>query len=332
MSTAIVTHPDCLGHETPPGHPERVERLEVILEALKGAPFSDLLWEEAPLAADEAIARVHPGQHIAMVEAAGTAASAAGCVHIDADTAVSDGSVAAARRAAGAVVAAVDGIMAGRYARAFCAVRPPGHHAEPGRAMGFCLFNNIGVGAYHARAVHGLQRIAVVDFDVHHGNGTQALAEQDPDLFFASIHEGGIYPGTGRAEETGPAGNIVNVPLGHGVDPRAWRAAFAQTIVPALDAFDPDMVFISAGFDAHAADPLANFTLGERDFAWATAQLAAVAARRCGDQLVSTLEGGYDLPALARSAAAHVEALCGASEGVAASQAGAGAMGPGDTR
>jgi acetoin utilization deacetylase AcuC-like enzyme len=233
----------------------------------------------------------------------------AGFVGIDSDTVLSSGSAEAALRAAGAVIRAVDGVMAGEFTNAFCPVRPPGHHAERDRAMGFCLFNNIAVGAHHARVMHGLTRIAAIDFDVHHGNGTQDIFHGDPDLFYASTHQSPLYPGTGRASEHGVAGNILNVPLPPGAGGESFRAAFRDTILPALADFAPHFVFISAGFDAHKADPLAELALDETDFGWVTAEICAAAGRACGGRVVSALEGGYDLTALAASAAAHVRAL-----------------------
>jgi acetoin utilization deacetylase AcuC-like enzyme len=227
---------------------------------------------------------------------------------------MSPGSAEAALRSAGAVMAAVDAVMDGRIANGFCAVRPPGHHAERDRAMGFCLFNNIAVGALHARAVHGLRRIAVVDFDVHHGNGTQDIFFDDPDLFYGSTHQWPLYPGTGSRDERGVAGNVVNAPLAPEAGGREFRAAFEQTLLPALDSFSPQFLFISAGFDAHEADPLASLRLDEEDFAWATHRLCEIAAWHCGGRVVSALEGGYDLAALARSVAAHMNALSAHAE------------------
>jgi acetoin utilization deacetylase AcuC-like enzyme len=222
---------------------------------------------------------------------------------------MSSGSADAALRAAGAVIAAVDAVMAGRLANAFCAVRPPGHHAERGTAMGFCLFNNIAIGALHARWAHGLRRIAVIDFDVHHGNGTQDVFFNDANLFYASTHQFPLYPGTGAATERGIAGNIVNLPLPPGADSVAFRLAMTKSILPALQSFEPEFILVSAGFDAHRSDPLGGLCLDESDFAWATSAICGVAAQHCCGRVVSALEGGYDLGALARSAAAHVRAL-----------------------
>ncbi len=276
------------------------------MAALDQEEFAYLPRCEAPSAATEALTRVHSAAHVAFVL---DQIPRQGRVHIDADTSLSSGSGEAALRAAGAAVLGADLIAQGRTRSAFCAVRPPGHHAEPERAMGFCLFNNVAIGAYHARAVHGFHRLAIIDFDVHHGNGTQALAMRDPDLFYASTHQWPLYPGTGGPNDHGPAANIVNVPLRAGTDGPAFRQAFAEIIVPALDRFRPDMLFISAGFDAHWRDPLANLDLTEQDFGWVTAELVKLAERHCQGRILSTLEGGYDLDALRRSAEAHVRAL-----------------------
>jgi acetoin utilization deacetylase AcuC-like enzyme len=231
---------------------------------------------------------------------------------IDGDTIVSPGSREAALRAAGAAFAAVDAVASGEAKNAFCAVRPPGHHAEPDQAMGFCLFNNIALAGLHARANHGLHRVAVVDFDVHHGNGTQAMFERDPDLFYASTHQWPLYPGTGAAHERGADGNVVNAPLPPGAGSQEFRRAFEQTILPALEGFAPTIVLISAGFDAHRDDPLAALNLHEDDYGWATSEMCKIARRHAGGRVVSALEGGYDLDALAASAAAHVRALMAA--------------------
>jgi acetoin utilization deacetylase AcuC-like enzyme len=234
-----------------------------------------------------------------------SAIPAEGHAALDPDTIVSPGSGEAALRAAGAVRAAVDAVMAGEAANAFCAVRPPGHHAEPERAMGFCLFNNVAIGAAHARRRHGYARVAVVDFDVHHGNGTQAAFAADSAFFYASTHQDHFYPGTGAADETG-VGNIVNVPLPAGAGSAPFRAAYERTILPALATFRPEFLLISAGFDAHRRDPLAQLMLEEADYSWVTERLLDIAASHAGGRIVSTLEGGYDLTALAASAAAHV--------------------------
>jgi len=310
MATLLYTHKDCLDHETGKGHPERPDRLRAVLAALEDPAFAGLLRREAPEASLEQLCRVHPE---AFVQAILDRVPAEGLASIDMDTAISPGSGRAALRAAGAVCAAVDAVIGGEARNAFCAVRPPGHHAEPSRAMGFCLFNNVAIGAAHARAAWGLRRVAVVDFDVHHGNGTQAAFAEDADLFYASTHQWPLYPGTGRPDETG-CGNIVNAVLPAGSGSAGFRAAMRDTVLPALEAFAPDMVLISAGFDAHAGDPLAELELDDADYGWVTAELCAVAARRSGARVVSVLEGGYSLPALAGSARQHVTALMAAPD------------------
>lgn len=308
MTTALYTHPACLGHETPPGHPESVDRLRAILHELQHV--SGLSREEAPSASRADLARAHDTKLVEKVlDSLAAEATREHFVRVDADTAMSAGSGEAALRAAGALIAAADSVMAGAVRNAFCAVRPPGHHAERARAMGFCLFNNVAVGALHLRETHGLKRIAVIDFDVHHGNGTQDIFWNDPDLFYASTHQWPLYPGTGAPSEKGAAGNVINAPLPPGAGSEAFRAAMSGIVLPALDSFGPEFVFISAGFDAHRADPLAELRLTEDDYAWATHEICALAAKHCGGRVVSALEGGYDLEALARSARAHVEAL-----------------------
>lgn len=305
MTTLLVTHSACLEHETPPGHPECAARLRAVLGALETEDFALLQRAEAPRASHEQIARVHPPSHIERIE---NSVPESGFRRIDADTAMSPGSAEAAFRAAGAVIHAVDEVMAGSIRNAFCAVRPPGHHAEPETSMGFCLFNNIAIGALHAREVHGCKRVAVIDFDVHHGNGTQAVFETNPDLFYASTHQWPLYPGTGRAGEYG-LGNILNRCLQPGAGSAEFRAAISDAVIPALERFRPDFIFISAGFDAHMSDPLANLRLTDEDYGWVTAELVKAADRLCGGRVVSALEGGYDLEALAASARAHVKAL-----------------------
>ena len=305
MTTLLYTHPACLEHDPGRHHPESAARLRAVLDTLAAPEFADLERREAPEAALEDLLRVHPRPY---VERLLRAVPKSGHVGIDADTVLSPASGEAALRAAGAVVAAVDTVARGEADNAFCAVRPPGHHAEPDRAMGFCLFNNIAVGALRARAAHNLDRIAGIDFDVHHGNGTQAAFEADGGLFYASTHQSPLYPGTGSASETG-VGNIVNVPLRPMAGSREFRAAMSGHILPALDAFRPELVLISAGFDAHRSDPLAQLQLDEEDYAWVTERLIEIADRHAGGRLVSALEGGYDLPALGASVAAHVSVL-----------------------
>ena len=308
MTTLLYTHPVCLEHDPGLHHPESPARLRAVLAALSGPQFGELERREAPEATLEDLLRVHPRPHVERIL---NAVPMTGHVAIDADTVLSAASGRAALHAAGAVTAAVDAVMAKEAENAFCAVRPPGHHAEPDRAMGFCLFNNAAIAALRAREVHGLERVAVVDFDVHHGNGTQAAFEADENLFYASTHQYPLYPGTGAAHETG-VGNIVNVPLRPMSGSGPFRRAFSERILPALDEFRPRFVIISAGFDAHRSDPLAQLMLEESDYVWVTEQLVELAYRHAEGRLVSTLEGGYDLQALGASAAAHVRVLMAA--------------------
>ena len=300
MALALYTHPDMLGHEPGHGHPERPERLAAVTAALDESGL-DLDRRAVTPVETADLLRVH---HRAYVEAIVSVAPERGLAQLDPDTAMSPGSLHAARLAAGAVVEATRAVARGEIERAFCAVRPPGHHAEPGRAMGFCLFSNVALAAKAAQA-EGLQRVAVIDFDVHHGNGTQAVAETDADIFFASIHQWPFYPGSGEA---GRHGSIVNANVPAHASRQAWRAAF-EGLMPAMDEFAPDLVLISAGFDAHARDPLAHQSLEAEDFAWATRAVLDVARRRARGRVVSSLEGGYDLQGLGRSAVAHAEAL-----------------------
>ncbi|CAO3430434.1 histone deacetylase family protein [Azospirillum doebereinerae] len=306
MTTLIFTHSDCLAHDTGPGHPEAPERLAVVWEVLDRAEFRDLERRDAPEAEIAQLARVHDR---AYVEAVLDGVPEHGYHRLDGDTLLSPGSRGAILRAAGSVCAAVDAVMAGEAANAFCAVRPCGHHAEPARAMGFCVFNNVAVGALHARDRHGLSRIAVVDFDVHHGNGTQAMFTDDPDLFFASTHQSPLYPGTGASWERGIADNILNLPLEPYSGSVEFRQAVERVLLPALEAFGPELLLISAGFDAHARDPLAQLGLTDADFEWVTRKLVDLADRQCGGRVVSVLEGGYDAAGLAEGCAAHLRAL-----------------------
>ena len=307
MTVALFTHPACLDHDPGAFHPECPDRLRHVLAALEAEEFSTLSREAAPLATREQLARVHTEAHLDGLFSLDPAAGE--LVAIDADTSVGPGSVAAALRAAGGAIAAVDAVMQGRASTAFVATRPPGHHAERDRAMGFCLFSTAAVAARHAQAVHRVGRVAVVDFDVHHGNGTQDAMQGDPTLFYASSHQWPCYPGTGAAHETGCADNVVNVPLPPNTAGPGFRAAWSGTILPALRAWHPDLLIVSAGFDAHRDDPLAKLLVDEADYAWLTAELLAVAREHCAGRLVSVLEGGYDLAALARSSAAHVRSL-----------------------
>ena len=308
MNVLVFIHDSALGHDTGPGHPERPARHEAVRAALAGISAQWLTVEEAPLASVEQLERVHEQGYVARTLAA---IPAEGWTRLDADTVASPGTREAALRAAGGAVQAVDAVMAGRTLRAFSAMRPPGHHAESDRAMGFCLFNSVAVAAAHARSVHGIGRIAIVDFDVHHGNGTQEIFWDDPMTMYVSTHQWPLYPGTGAAGERGAHDNILNVPLSPGTDGVLFRRAVQERVLPALDQFRPELVMISAGFDAHRDDPLANLALVEDDFRWITAELVAVAERHAKGRVVSVLEGGYDVDALERSAQVHLWALAG---------------------
>jgi acetoin utilization deacetylase AcuC-like enzyme len=272
---------------------------------MKAPEFSAVTWREAPLAEIAQIERVHDGDYARHALAS---VPEKGWAQLDGDTVMSPGSGEAALRAAGAVTAAVGAVLTGAFKNAFCAVRPPGHHAERDLAMGFCIFNNVAIGAAEARAVHGLSRVAVMDFDVHHGNGTQHIFDREPNLLFASTHQMPLYPGTGARGERG-VGNICNAPLPPGAGSEEFRAAMEKLVLPAIEAFRPELIMISAGFDAHRRDPLASLEFEAADYHWATERLCALAESCCGGRVVSTLEGGYDLAALGESAAAHVTAL-----------------------
>ncbi len=302
MATALITHKVCYDHVTPPGHPEQVARLDAVLGALEGL---DLVEVDAPLASDDDLLRCHPKSHIESIR---ETAPDEGWRSLDADTHMSVGTLEAAYRAAGGAVKAVDMVMGGEVRNAFVATRPPGHHAERETAMGFCFFGNVAVAAKHALDFHGLSRVAIVDFDVHHGNGTQDLVEEDARILFCSSHQMPLYPGTGAAHETG-VGNVLNVPMANGAGGAAFRAAYEAEVFPRVSAFAPELLLISAGFDAHADDPLAGMMLREEDFAWVTGRLCDLAGESCAARVVSCLEGGYDLDALGRSARAHVEIL-----------------------
>ncbi|MCF7221925.1 histone deacetylase family protein [Marilutibacter chinensis] len=299
----LYTHPACLRHDPGASHAERPARLAAVVEALRGA-FPEQEWEEAPRASRGQLLRVHDDALLALVLDTPVDEP----THLDPDTLLGPGSAEAALHAAGAGIAAVDAVMLGAARTAFCAVRPPGHHATGTVAMGFCLFNNIAVAAAHACERHGLSRVAVVDFDVHHGNGTQAIFETDPRVMYLSSHQMPLYPDTGRVHERG-VGNVLNAPLQPGTGSEAFRTAWREKLLPTLEGFRPQLLLVSAGFDAHRRDPLAQLQLEADDFAWLTAELVAVAARHADGRLVSMLEGGYDLDALRECSVAHVGAL-----------------------
>ena len=304
MHTAFISHPDCLLHEMGSYHPERPARLTAIEDELTASGLMDKLVRHiAPLVTFEQLNRVHTAEYIASLDAK---APATGIVHLDPDTAMNPHSLKAAYRAAGAVVLAVDLVISKNMENAFCSIRPPGHHARRDQAMGFCFFNNIAVGIAHAIQVHALERVAVVDFDVHHGNGTEDIFRDDPRVMMVSTFQHPLYPYSGIA---GGSGHMVNIPLAAGSSGEKFRAAVSQFWLPALRKFKPQMLFISAGFDAHQDDDLASLNLLEADYAWVTGQIKAIAREYAQNRIVSSLEGGYALPALGRSVAAHLKVL-----------------------
>jgi acetoin utilization deacetylase AcuC-like enzyme len=305
MSVLLFTHAACLAHDPGPGHPECPQRLANVIDALRRA-FPDATWHGAPEAQRAQLARVHDAALIAQV----LDHPVQGQRRVDPDTVMSDSSAEAALRAAGAAIIAVDAVMADRAKRAFCAVRPPGHHATPDTAMGFCLFNSVAVAAAHAIAEHGLERVSIADFDVHHGNGTQDIFAGDPRVQYLSSHQSPLYPGTGAASEHG-VGNILNAPLPPHAGSAAFRAAWSDVLLPAIEAFRPQLLLVSAGFDAHRLDPLAQIDAEAEDFGWLTSELCALADRHASGRLVSLLEGGYSMEALRACSVAHVAALRG---------------------
>jgi acetoin utilization deacetylase AcuC-like enzyme len=306
MSTLLLSHPACLDHQTGSGHPERPDRLRAVEQALEDERFQTLAREQAPRAPLEIVALAHPMEY---VEAIRDASPEAGLVQIDADTSMSPGSFEAALRAAGGAMRAVDEVMNQKAANAFVAIRPPGHHAERARPMGFCLFNNAAIAARYARNRYEVERAAIIDFDVHHGNGSQDIFWSDKTVMYCSTHEMPLYPGTGAVGESGEHNNIVNAPLSAGDGGDAFREAFETAILPRVRDFKPGILVISAGFDGHTRDPLANLNLVEADYTWVTKKLMEIADSSAQGRIVSLLEGGYDLQGLSRSVAAHVIAL-----------------------
>ncbi|WP_300532719.1 histone deacetylase family protein [Maricaulis sp.] len=307
MTALIIDSAASAGHPVPPGHPEHQGRYDAARSALAG--LAGAVWIDSRAAQRTELERFHTARHVAHVLGTIATVGEGEWAALDADTQVTESSAAAGLHAAGGVIEAVDRVIAGEARHAFCLARPPGHHAEPDRAMGFCLFNSVAVGACHALEAHGLERVAIVDIDVHHGNGSQCLAEQDGRVFFASLHQAPLYPGTGTRKETGLNGNVLNIPLPDATPALVWRQHFTTEVLPALRRFKPQMIFISAGFDAHADDPLGGFLLTEPDYAWIAQELAQVAEETAESRLVSVLEGGYDCPALGRAAAAFAAAL-----------------------
>jgi acetoin utilization deacetylase AcuC-like enzyme len=308
MSTAFITHADCLKHDMGAGHPERPARLTAIEDQLIASGVGQHLTRyEAPLATDEQLARVHPPDYVRAIR---EVSPQAGTVHLDPDTAMNPFTLHAALRAAGAAVMATDLVLGKKHASAFCAVRPPGHHACRARSMGFCIFNNVAVAARHAIGQHGLERVAIIDFDVHHGNGTEEIFEGDENVLMASTFQHPFYPYSGTES---PASNMVNIPLAAGAGSREFREAVREGWVPALNDFSPQLVIFSAGFDAHAEDDMAMLRFSDADYAWVTAELKAIADKHCGGRMVSMLEGGYALSALGRSAVQHIKVMAGLS-------------------
>lgn len=306
MGTLYISHSSALDYETPLAHPERADRIRVIERALERSHFDRLIREQAIAATPEQAALVHPISYLNGLEAA---CAGTGFVAHDADVAFMPGNYGAALHSAGGAIQAVNEVMSGKVTNAFVAMRPPGHHAEAARAMGFCYLNNAAIAARHAQKAFGAERVAIFDWDVHHGNGTQQIFWSDPSVFYCSTHVLALYPQTGDADETGECNNILNVPLPEGDEGAFFRAMVEDTIIPRIDAFAPDLIILSAGFDAHWRDPIGTLNLKEGDFLWATRKMMELAAKRCGSRIVSVLEGGYDLQGLSRSVAVHVDAL-----------------------
>ena len=306
MSTLILSHNDCFNHIEPVGHPEQVKRITKVLDVLKTSSFRNLIWRDAPLATREQIELCHSTDYVKSIEEIIIDGRIA---QIDADTYFGEGSLAAAKRAVGANILAVDSVMSGEFNNAFAAIRPPGHHAETSKAMGFCIFGNVAIAAKYALKNYGLERVAVVDFDVHHGNGTQDLLWHEPKTLFCSMHQSPLWPGSGKVDETGAFDNVLNIPIASNTAGDGVRSSFNEIIIPKLEEFKPELLIISAGFDAHISDPLANLELVEEDYEWITHKLCDIVDKHCNGRLVSSLEGGYNLDALAASVAVHVKVL-----------------------
>ena len=306
MSTLILSHKDCLSHIEPTGHPEQVMRLLEVINRLKSEDFKNLIWKEAPIATNEQILLGHSKKYVEFIENIQTSKHVN---HIDADTYFGIGSLNAAKRGVGANISAVNAVMSGEFNNAFSAVRPPGHHAETEKAMGFCIFGNVAIAAKYAIENHKLKRVAVVDFDVHHGNGTQEILWDNPNVLFVSTHQMPLWPGSGTHEEIGKHQNILNIPIQANTDGPTFKQKFDEIILPRLDSYEPEILIISAGFDAHYKDPLANIELMTEDYEWITHRLCDIADKHADGRIISSLEGGYNLAALADSVAVHVKVL-----------------------
>ena len=306
MSTLIISHKDCLSHIEPTGHPEQVMRLLEVVKRLKFEEFKNLIWKEAPIATNEQILLGHSKKYVEFIE---NIQKSNHITHLDADTYFGKGSLNAAKRGVGANISAVNAVMSGEFNNAFSVIRPPGHHAETEKAMGFCIFGNVAIAAKYAIENHKLKRVAVVDFDVHHGNGTQEILWDDPNVLFVSTHQMPLWPGSGTHEEHGKHQNILNIPIQANTDGPAFRQKFDEIILPRLDSYKPEILIISAGFDAHYKDPLANIELMTEDYEWITHRLCDIADEHADGRLISSLEGGYNLAALAESVAVHVKVL-----------------------
>jgi acetoin utilization deacetylase AcuC-like enzyme len=306
MKTLILHHDDCLQHETGRGHAEKPGRVKAVFNAVNGLPHTETL--PAPRATAEQLQRAHLPEYWEKLVELEPSSSERQRIMLDPDTALSTGSVDATLRGSGAACFAIEQVQGELVKNAFCVVRPPGHHATQATAMGFCLLNHVAVGAHHALATGLARRVAIIDFDVHHGNGTQAIFEENPEVLFVSSHQMPLYPGTGHPDETG-CGNITNLPLAPGDGSRAFREAWLNRGLPAVERFEPDLILVSAGFDAHARDPLGQLELQDEDYAWITAEILRIAKQCCEGKIVSLLEGGYDLEALATASRAHVQEL-----------------------